>query len=66
MAVESLFDRGELADWREFVGALKRDTELAKSALKLAEGHEDRGSASLVRILIARHHPSLIDDSLVR
>ena len=60
MAVESLFDRCELADWREFDQSMRLDVELAKSALTLAKGHEDGGSATSVRILIEQCHSTLI------
>jgi len=62
MAVESLLDRGVLADWQEFARDLRRDPSLARTALRMAEHHEDRGSAALVRILVDRLFPNLIKD----
>ena len=59
MAIESLYERGELADWREFAAALQASPEIARIALMLAERHEDIGSAALARILVARCHPEL-------
>ena len=59
MAIESLYERGELADWREFAAALKASPEIARTALVLAARHEDIGSAALARILVARCHPEL-------
>jgi hypothetical protein len=60
MAVESLFDRGEMPDWQEFGRALAKDRNLGLIALMLAERHEDRGSAALARILVERFHPELL------
>jgi hypothetical protein len=59
MAIDSLFDRGKLEDWREFVRALKRDRELGERALRMAEGHEDTRSAALARVLVGVCWPEL-------
>ncbi len=59
MAIDSLFSRGDLADWQEFGSALARDARLAESALVMAERHEDTGSAALARILVERIHPQV-------
>lgn len=59
MALESLFDRGKLADWREFVQAMKKDVGLAERALELANWHEDTRSAALLRVLVGSCHPAL-------
>ena len=61
MAVESLFDRGEMADWQEFGFALAQDEQIAVSALRLARNHEDRGSAALARILVKRFQPQIFE-----
>ena len=59
MAVESLFDRGELADWQDFVRAMRQNPELGRTALRLAAGHEDGGSAALARLLVSQHQPGV-------
>ena len=60
MAIDSLYSRGEMADWQEFGTAMAKDPEIAVSALVMAEGHEDEGSAALARILVKRFHPNLL------
>ncbi|HZL35968.1 MAG TPA: hypothetical protein VFC78_11700 [Tepidisphaeraceae bacterium] len=65
MAIESLFERGELADWKEFVQAMKKDARIAERALQIAATHEDTGSAALARILVTRVHPRLLEGASV-
>ena len=57
MALESLMERGELADWREFVQALKGNELLALRALRVSDTIEDRASAALARVLILGRYP---------
>ncbi len=59
MALESLMERGQLADWREFAQALKGNEQLARNALRVSEYVEDRASASLVRVLVLQRFPGL-------
>ena len=59
MAIESLFDRGQLEDWKELVQAMKDDPKIARNVLRMAQFHEDVGSAALARLLVARLHPNL-------
>lgn len=69
MAIDSLFSRGTIADWREFVRAMKSNPQLAVAALAMGRKHEDQGSAALARILVSRYHPHLVeapDHSLAR
>jgi len=42
MALESLMERGQLADWREFARALEGNEQLARAALRVSEYVEDR------------------------
>ena len=42
MALESLMERGQLADWREFARALEGNEQLARDALRVSEYVEDR------------------------
>jgi hypothetical protein len=59
MALESLMERGQLADWREFARALEGNEQLARDALRVSEYVEDRASASLVRVLVLQRFPGL-------
>jgi hypothetical protein len=59
MAIDSLFTRGELKDWREFAESMAKDANVAQAALGVAGYHEDRGSAALARILVQRFHPQM-------
>jgi hypothetical protein len=63
MAIDSLFERGELSDWREFARALARDLELARRTLFMCERHSNRSSAALARVLVSHYHPHLINGS---
>src|SRR5512142_1519478 len=59
MALESLMERGQLADWREFAQTLKGNEQLARNALRVSEYVEDRASASLMRVLVEQEFPGL-------
>ena len=59
MALESLMERGQLADWREFARALEGNEQLARDALRVSEYVEDRASASLMRVLVSQQFPDL-------
>lgn len=59
MAIDSLFDRGTLADWQEFAQALKGDGDLAKETLLMAARHAERGATELARVLVEHFHPDL-------
>jgi len=60
MAIDSLFDRGTLPDWREFATALKNDDgTLAIEALFMCEHHEEKGSAALAKTLVEHFHPEI-------
>ena len=63
MALESLMERGQLADWREFARALEGNEQLARAALRVSEYVDDRASASLVRVLVLRRFPGLAPGS---
>ena len=52
MAIESLFERGVLKDWRVFAEALRRSPLLVATAVRVADYHEDRGSVAILRILV--------------
>ena len=57
MAIESLLERGQLADWREFVQALSKSQRLAADTLRVCEYAEDRRSAALARFLVCSCYP---------
>jgi hypothetical protein len=52
MAIESLFDRGTLADWREFFTALQHDPKLAERALTVCRYREPDGAEQIALALI--------------
>jgi hypothetical protein len=60
MAIDSLFERGVLADWREFAQALQRDVNLASETLLMCERHINNPSAALARALAEHFHPELL------
>jgi hypothetical protein len=39
MAIDSLFDRGTLPDWREFSQALRGNAQLAEETLQMCKRH---------------------------
>jgi hypothetical protein len=57
MAIESLLERGRLADWREFAQALSQSEGLAADTLRVCEYAEDRRSAALARTLVYSCYP---------
>jgi hypothetical protein len=59
MAIESLLDRGHLADWREFAQALSKSERLAGDTLRVCECAEDRRSAALAKVLVFSCYPEL-------
>lgn len=61
MAIDSLFDRGVLPDWKEFAQALRADEALAKETLLMCSRHQERGSVELARVLIEHFHPQLLE-----
>jgi hypothetical protein len=59
MAIESLIERGQLADWREFARALSKSERLAADTLRVCQYVEDRPSAALARELVFSCYPQL-------
>lgn len=59
MAIESLFDRGTLDDWREFADALRTDPGVAERALAVCSYREPDGSEGLARVLVEHFHPAV-------
>lgn len=54
MAIDSLFDRGGLEDWKEFARVLRTDRRVASDAIYMSKHHSEKGSAELARTLV-RH-----------
>jgi len=59
MAIESLLERGRLADWREFAQSLSTSKRLAADTLRVCEYAEDRRSAALAKVLVFSCYPEL-------
>ncbi len=59
MAIESLLERGQLADWREFSKALSNSESLAVDTVRVCEYAEDRRPASLATFLVFSCYPTL-------
>ena len=59
MAIESLLERGRLADWREFARSLSTSKRLAADTLRVCEYTEDRRSAALAKVLVFSCYPEL-------
>lgn len=59
MSIESLFERGTIADWKEFARALRVDPALAQRALKVCHYREPDGAEGIALSLIAHFHPSV-------
>ncbi|NDC36796.1 MAG: hypothetical protein EBZ48_01955 [Proteobacteria bacterium] len=59
-AIESLFERGTLADWREFNRAMRDDRILAVRALEVSAYREADGSEGIARAFINQLYPDLI------
>jgi len=60
MEIESLFDRGTLNDWREFVAAMRRDRTVAVEALRVCEYRDPDGAEGIARALVGHVHPALV------
>lgn len=64
MAIESLLERGQLADWREFARDLSQSKRLAADTLRVCEYAEDRRSAALAKILVVSRYLQLSGHSV--
>ena len=51
-AIDSLFEDGELSDWREFCLDLQNDEILARETLVVCGYHGNVESANLARVLV--------------
>ena len=59
MAIEALFERGTLDDWREFAAALRADPEVGRAAARVCAYRPADGARELARTLLHRHYPDL-------
>ena len=59
MAIDSLFYRGDLADWQRFAHTLRGDPDLAARTLKVCNYREPDGSEGIALALIAHYFPAL-------
>lgn len=64
MAIDSLFERGNLSDWQELFKAAKEDRELAKDILFMARRREADGTSVLAEALVRKLHPELFTSDL--
>jgi len=49
-AVDSLLDRGDLADWQKLFAAVARDDDLAATVIEIAQQHHTPGSALAIHL----------------
>ena len=59
-AIDSLFERGKLPDWKEFIDTLKKDENLAKETLYMCQYHDNRDSAKLAFVFLEEFYPDLV------
>ena len=59
MALDSLFERGQLSDWKEFVSVLEKDKHLAEETLTVCSYHKNTGSAKLAFVLVEGIYPDI-------
>ncbi len=60
-AIDSLFDRGKLPDWREFIARLKTDKTLAEKTLYMCQHHKNHDSAKLAMVFLEKFYPNLAE-----
>jgi hypothetical protein len=44
-AIDSILERGDLADWRELFAAVEKDARVKAAVIEVARGHHTSGSA---------------------
>jgi len=59
MAIESLFDRGTLDDWRELARALKTDRTLAERVRRVCAYREPDGAERIAEVLLEHAEESV-------
>ena len=58
-AIDSILERGRLADWRELFREVRRDREIAARVLEVAQQHPMPGVLPLVRHVVESSWPIL-------
>lgn len=59
MAIDSLFERGTLPDWKEFVSVLEKDRYLAEETLAVCKYHQNTESVKLAQVFLEEFYPHL-------
>lgn len=59
MAIDSLFERGSLPDWKEFASVLSKDKHLAQETIAVCRYHKNSGSAKLAQVLVDNIYPDI-------
>lgn len=59
MAIDSLFERGKLPDWKEFVSVLEKDKNLAEETLAVCKYHQNTDSVKLAQFFLEEFYPHL-------
>jgi len=49
-AIDSILERGDLADWRELFAAVAQDRSLAATVIEVAQQHPTPGSALAIHL----------------
>ena len=63
MAIESLFDRSQLHDWREFAVALRADPDLAEQTLRVCGYRKPDGAEGIAQALIRGFFQAKLTDN---
>lgn len=61
MAIDSLFERGTLPDWKEFVSVLEKDKHLAEETLAVCKYHQNTNSVKLALVFLEDFYPDIIE-----
>ncbi len=59
-AIDSVLERGDLADWRQLIAAAHADRALAQAVVEVARQHPMRGVLPIVEHLLARRFPDIV------
>lgn len=59
MAIDSLFERGKLPDWKEFVVVLAKDKALAQETVAVCRYHKNRASVNLAMVFVEQYYPDI-------
>jgi hypothetical protein len=59
MAIDFLFERGKLPDWKEFAAVLATDRNVAEETLVVCRYHQNSGSVKLAQLLVQDNYPEI-------